>query len=166
MKKLFFALMMTIMSTMTLNAQNDLQDRLELKKLVDTFSNLADVKDVDSQVLLFTPDATVRSKGTGFVRTGRDQIGSAFANYLALFDIVYHLNGQQTVEIDGDTAKGTAYCFVTLIGNGQMQQSGVRYQDTYVKVEGKWYIKDRESDFMFTDFRPLGQPQMPQMNNQ
>jgi hypothetical protein len=27
---------------------------------------------------------------------GKEQIGKAFADYLALFDVVYHLNGQQT----------------------------------------------------------------------
>ena len=53
--------------------------------------------------------------------------------YLALFDIVYHLNGQQTVEINGDEAKGISYCFVTLIGKGMKNQSGVSYNDTYVK---------------------------------
>ena len=161
MKKYVITLMLMLMSTMTMNAQNDLQDRLDLKKLVDTFSNLADVKDVDAQVLLFTPDAIVRTKGSNNAYHGREEIGKAFSNFLALFNVVYHVNGQQTVEINGDTAEGTAYCFVTLItAEGQMQQSGVRYKDNYVKIDGKWYIKERESDFMFTDHRTLGQPQM------
>ncbi|MBS0590427.1 MAG: nuclear transport factor 2 family protein, partial [Proteobacteria bacterium] len=34
-----------------------LEDRVALKTLVDTFSNLADTKSVDEQVLLFTEDA-------------------------------------------------------------------------------------------------------------
>src|SRR5688500_15604905 len=38
-----------------------LEDRAALKNLVDTFSNLADRKDVQKQVLLFTEDATVES---------------------------------------------------------------------------------------------------------
>ena len=37
-------------------------DQLALKRLVDTFSNLADVKDVKSQMDLFTDDAEVHSK--------------------------------------------------------------------------------------------------------
>lgn len=64
--------------------------------------------------------------------------------------MVYHLNGQQTVEIKGNEATGISYCFVTLIGGGKKNQSGVRYRDTYVKVDGKWLIKKRESNFMFT----------------
>jgi hypothetical protein len=39
-----------------------MEDQAALKNLVDTFSNLADVKDVDRQVLLFTEDATVESR--------------------------------------------------------------------------------------------------------
>ena len=105
-----------------------IEDTLALKKLVDTFSNLADTKDVKAQMDLFTDDAEVVSKTANqtFNSKGKDQIYKAFADYLALFDIVYHLNGQQTVEIDGDKATGISYCFVTLIGNGKKNQSGVR----------------------------------------
>ena len=129
-----------------------LEDQLALKKLVDTFSNLADVKDTKAQMDLFTDDAEVISKvdGKTFKTKGKKDIEKSFADYLALFDVVYHLNGQQTVEIDGDKATGISYCFVTLIGNGKKNQSGVRYNDTYVKEKGKWLIKKRESNFMFT----------------
>ena len=76
-----------------------IEDILALKKLVDTFSNLADVKDVKSQMDLFTDDAEVVSKTANqtFSSKGKKEIEKAFADYLALFDIVYHLNGQQTV---------------------------------------------------------------------
>ena len=97
-----------------MNAQ--IQDQLALKRLVDTFSNLADVKDVDAQVLLFTEDAEVVSKSGGQVFTS---------------------------------------CFVTLIGGGKKNQSGVRYHDTYVKQDGRWLIKKRESDFMFTTIEDM-----------
>ena len=129
-----------------------IEDQLALKKLVDTFSNLADIKDTKAQMDLFTDDAEVISKTDGktFKSKGKKDIEKAFADYLKLFDVVYHLNGQQTVEINGDNATGISYCFVTLIGNGKKNQSGVRYHDTYVKQNGKWLIKKRESDFMFT----------------
>ena len=149
MKKLVMILV-ALLGTTTMNAQ--IEDQLALKKLVDTFSNLADVKDVKAQMDLFTDDAEVHSKNGDnvFVSKGKADIGKAFADFLALFDVVYHLNDQQTVEINGDTATGISYCFVTLIGNGKKNQSGVRYQDTYVKQNGCWLIKKRESNFMFT----------------
>ena len=137
-----------------------IEDTLALKKLVDTFSNLADVKDVKSQMDLFTDDAEVISKTATqtFHSKGKKEIEKTFADYLSLFQIVYHLNGQQTVEIKGDNATGISYCFVTLIGDGKKNQSGVRYNDTYVKQNGKWLIKKRVSDFMFTSVDPYNSP--------
>ena len=135
---------------------SQIEDQLALKKLVDTFSNLADLKDVKSQMNLFTDDAQVISKANNqtFESKGKKEIEKAFADYLALFDIVYHLNGQQTVEIKGDHATGISYCFVTLIGKGKKNQSGVRYNDTYVKKNGKWLIQKRVSEFLFTSVDP------------
>ena len=107
--------------------------------------------------MLFTEDAEMISFVNGKMTSdlkGRKNIGDACANYLSLFDTVYHLNGQQTVNIEGDHASGISYCFVTLIGmnNGKRMknQSGVRYRDEYVKINGRWFIKKRMSDFMWT----------------
>lgn len=131
-----------------------LEDRAALKTLVDTFSNLADEKRVEEQTLLFTEDAEVTSyvggeRGSSF--QGRQQIGEAFAAYLALFDTVYHINGQQTVEIEGDRATGTSYCQVVLIGTQDGQRtkntSGVIYSDEYVRQDGRWLIARRTSNF-------------------
>jgi hypothetical protein len=72
---------------------------------------------------------------------------------------VYHINGQQTVEINGDTAHGISYCQVVLIGNidgKEMQRkAGVRYSDTYVKQNGKWLIKKRVSNFMYSQVQAV-----------
>lgn len=93
--------------------------KLELKELVDTFSILADQKDVKTQAGLFTEDASLISySGDQKIseQHGRKEIEEGCAAFLALFDTVYHMNGQQVVEVDGDHAKGTAYCQVVLIG--------------------------------------------------
>lgn len=131
-----------------------LEDRAALKTLVDTFSNLADTKSVDEQVLLFTEDATVDSWSDGKQVSsfkGRKQIGAAFAAYLALFDTVYHMNGQQTVELHGDHATGVSYCLVVLIGKDGDKRyrntAGVIYRDEYVRRDGRWLIAKRVSNF-------------------
>lgn len=71
---------------------------------MSTRSNLAYQKDVQKQILLFTEDATVEGITDGapsWALKGRQQIGKAFVAYLASFETVYHMNGQQTVELRG-----------------------------------------------------------------
>lgn len=140
------------------SGMSELRDRMELKELVDEFSVLADKKDVETQVLLFTEDATVDSyRGDTLVSSikGRENLSQGFGNFLSLFDTVYHINGQQTVRIDGDRATGTAYCQVVLIGmqdgRRMMTTQGVIYDDEYVRQGGKWLIAKRTSHFVWTD---------------
>lgn len=135
--------------------------KLELKELVDTFSNLADIKDTKTQAQLFTEDASLTSYNGDqvFKQEGREAIEEACAGFLALFDTVYHLNGQQVVNLKGNAAEGVAYCNVVLIGeqNGKRIQTtqGVRYEDEYVKVDGKWKIANRVSHFVYTDIKEV-----------
>lgn len=68
---------------------NEIEDRIEIKNVVDTFSILADVKDIKTQVMLFTENATVESRVNGqpgMTLSGRKQIGDAFGAYLSNFE--------------------------------------------------------------------------------
>lgn len=142
----------------------ELEDRAALKALVDTFSNLADVKDVQAQVQLFTEDATVQTY-VGGQRVadlrGRARMAEAFGAFLRNFETVYHFNGQQTVTLRGDSASGTSYCLVTLIGveDGRRMKTtiGVIYSDEYVRENGRWLIASRRSGFEWQEKRELGQ---------
>jgi ketosteroid isomerase-like protein len=142
----------------------ELEDRVALKALVDTFSNLADVKDVQAQTQLFTEDGTVQTYVGGQLVAelrGRTQMAQAFGAFLQNFETVYHFNGQQVATIDGDRASGTSYCLVTLIGmeDGRRMKTtiGVIYDDEYVRENGRWLIARRRSDFNWQDKAELGQ---------
>lgn len=139
-----------------------LEDRAALRTLVDTFSVLADRKDVPKQLLLFAEDAVVESHAGERVSklTGRKQIGDAFAGYLAGFETVYHINGQHTVELQGDRATGVYYCLVVLIGseNGKAirNTAGVHYEDEYVRRGHSWLIAKRTAHFAWRDREEMG----------
>jgi hypothetical protein len=166
MKKTLILLAAAAALAVSCNCNNDLQTRVselenrqQLKNLVDTFSVLADVKDTDTQGLLFTEDGAMKTMQNGvevFSIDGRENIVNACADYLAIFDTVYHLNGQQTVElIDAENATGVSYCYVVLIGKNQMTgkserlTEGFRYHDTYTKKNGTWQISVRESEVLW-----------------
>src|SRR5918993_2264302 len=142
----------------------EMEDRIALKELVDTFSILADKKDVKAQTLLFTANGTVETLRGGAVvakLTGRKEMEDRFGAFLKNFETVYHFNGQQTVTINGDKASGVSYCMVTLIGlegGRRMKTSiGVYYHDEYARENGRWLIAKRRSVFDWEDKRELGQ---------
>lgn len=138
-----------------------LEEKMALKELVDVFSVLADRKDTKTQAQLFTEDAVLKSyQGDKLIsqQEGRSDIESACAGFLALFDTVYHLNGQQVVDVQGDRATGTPYCQVVLIGENEdgirmATHQGVWYEDEYIKVGGKWLIANRTSHFTWADVK-------------
>lgn len=135
-----------------------LEDKMAIKNVIDEFSNLADTKEIDKQVLLFTEDGVVQTFSNGQQGTllkGRDQLKNAFGNFLANFHTVYHQNGQQTIQLNGLQANATSYCRVILIGkqNGQEMKTTfyIIYKDELVKVKGSWFIKNRTSNFIHSE---------------
>lgn len=135
--------------------------KMELKELVDVFSNLADIKDAKSQGDLFLPDGVLEFQMgfDGDVQNiaGRDALVEALSATINPCKAVYHINGQHTVKLNDDltSAEGTAYCQATLVnkeeGKDVMTTNYVRYADIYAKVDGKWYIKRRRTTFLISD---------------
>lgn len=134
-----------------------LNDINEIKLLQERFANLADAKDADTQMELFAEDAELVLNFGGQTMTlhGRDEIYPVFSSTVNGMDVLYHMNGQGTIEVDGDKASGIAYCRVVLIdtedGITTHTDEGVRYTDEYVREDGKWVIAKRTSDFLFMD---------------
>tara|TARA_Y100000588_G_C13817676_1_gene737984 strand:- start:104 stop:628 length:525 start_codon:yes stop_codon:yes gene_type:complete len=136
-----------------------IEDKMAIKQVVDVFSNLADTKEIDKQVLLFTEDGIVESVSNGQPSSqlkGREQLKQAFSGFLANFHTVYHQNGHQTIdEITENTAKATSYCRVILVADQDGKQMKTTlytiYNDEFVKQDGKWLIKHRKSNFMWRE---------------
>ncbi len=134
-------------------------EKQAIKELVDTFSNLADIKDVAAQGPLFTEDGHVTTYIGGELFAdlkNRAEIVDVFTDFLANFKRVYHLNGQLTIHLLSDNcAEGINYCHVVLTeekdGKEIVHNHYVRYNDTYVKEEGKWLIQRRIVNFMISD---------------
>ncbi len=158
-------LTMTIMSFGQNNNQADLQQRLSvmedkmaIKQVVDEFSNLADTKEIEEQVMLFTKDGVVESYANGQRSSslqGREQLKQAFSGFLANFHTVYHQNGQQTIDLQGDKAEATSYCRVILVGEQEGKPTKTTlytiYNDQFVREDNQWLIKHRKSNFVWRE---------------
>ena len=140
----------------------ELENKASIKALVDSVSFLADKKDVHSQVQLFTEDAISETfiGGVSILKLkGRKEMETAFSNFLKDFETVYHFNGQHSVTINGNTATGTSYCLITLIGienDKKMKTSiGAIYQDDYIRQEDRWLIAKRIGNFDWQEKREI-----------
>ena len=139
--------------------------KMELKELVDVFSNIADVKDAAAQGELFTEDGVLEFQMgfDGEVQNivGRKALVEAFSATINPCKSVYHINGQHNVTLNEDLteADGTAYCEATLVNeeNGKdiITTNYVRYSDKCIKVDFKWYIKCRRTTFLISEKRAL-----------
>lgn len=158
-------LFFNLSNAQTMNTKNieeriaAIEDKMAIKNVVDVFSNLADTKEIDKQVLLFTEDGEVESyansERTSLLK-GREQLEQAFSGFLSNFHTIYHQNGQQTIdELTDNTAKATSYCRVILVGEQDGKQMKTTmytiYKDEFVKQNGQWLIKHRTSNFMWQE---------------
>jgi hypothetical protein len=72
--------------------------------------------------------------------------------------VTQHVNGQHTVALDGDRARGEVYCLAhhIWVENGQrmLMVMGIRYYDMYVRKEGQWLFAERKLIIDWTDKQP------------
>jgi hypothetical protein len=94
-----------------------------------------------------------------FDLVGARQVEEAFAAFAATMRRSFHLNGQHVVELDGDAATGITYCQVKHVsdadGHEVITDSSVRYDDTYVRRDGRWFISRRIARFTMHETRAL-----------
>lgn len=90
-------LFFNLSNAQTMNPQNieqriaAIEDKMAIKNVVDVFSNLADTKEIDKQVLLFTEDGEVESTQTvnGLIAKRKRTIRAGIFRFS--FKFSYHL---------------------------------------------------------------------------
>jgi hypothetical protein len=142
-------------------------DRLALRELFDAYAHCADTRDAEGQKALFTADThfSVYMDGPGSepssVLEGREALSPVFDD-LNRYSATMHFNGQSTISLDGDNATGDSYTIAHHVysedGNRMMMVAWLRYLDAFMKIEGSWYIADRQIILEWSEVRPLGAP--------
>lgn len=132
-----------------------------IREVIDLFSTLE--TDVAEQAKLFTPDAHVEvyaADGSLMMEfDGRDKLVEIFGGAMSTVKTAYHINGQQAIAVDGDTATDTHYGKALLVqeqgGEDVLTDHNIRYTDTLVLTDGRWLISRREQHFVISETRPL-----------
>ena len=150
------------MTVQTSVSPEEAADRLAIRQLVDAYAHCADRRDAKGQMALFTADTIFRvfmdSRSAEPTQTlhGRDALAPVFEN-LNTYHATTHFNGQSTVEIEGDTAKGESYCIahhLTVDGEKRtLMIASIRYLDMFSKKDGTWLFAERKLMVDWTDTR-------------
>jgi ketosteroid isomerase-like protein len=137
-------------------------DRLAIRELVDAYAHCADRRDMKGQMALFTRDTAFhvfmdsRAPEASYVLHGRDALAPVFKN-LNAYHATTHFNGQSTVLISGDHAKGESYCIahhLTVDGEQRtLMIASIRYLDVFAKQDGAWLFAERKLMVDWTDTR-------------
>jgi len=139
-------------------------DRLAIRELVDAYAYCADRRDVAGQMALFTEDTEL----VVFADSRNPEPTQRFRGRAALAPVFHeldscratmHFNGQSTTRVDGARASGVTYCLVHELTVDEtahtLMIAALRYLDSFVKKDGKWFIRQRQVLVDWTETRPL-----------
>jgi len=141
----------------------EFRDRISIGELINAYAHDADRRETRKQTDLFTDNATMeiyhQEPGTrkpDTVLRGRGELYTGFAT-LKKYDVTMHFIGQSTIHLFGDSATGEVYCLAHHIweenGKRQLMVMGLRYYDTYIKLDNKWLFAKRILIFDWVDTR-------------
>jgi hypothetical protein len=143
-------------------APTEQADRLAIRELVDAYAHCADRRDSEGQKALFTEDThfVVYMDGQGSKPTqvldGRAALTPVF-EALNNYQATMHFNGQSTIVLDGNRATGESYCIAHHVftegGERKLMVAHLRYDDTFVKVDGGWLFAERKLYVDWTETR-------------
>jgi hypothetical protein len=128
-------------------------DRLAIRELVEAYAHCADRRDAQGQMALFTEDTHFvvymdgKDPKPSMELNSREALAPVFADlnkYLA----TTHFVGQSTIfTLTNLRAAGEAYCLAHHVevsgGERRLMVASLRYNDTFVKMDGAWLFAER-----------------------
>jgi hypothetical protein len=134
-------------------------DRLAIRELIEAYAHCADRRDAKGQMALFTADThfvvymNAKDPKPSFELHSREALAPVFAE-LKQYDATTHFVGQSTIlTLTSERGTGEAYCLAHHVtvkdGNRRLMLASLRYDDTYVKLDGGWLFAER---LLFVDW--------------
>lgn len=118
-----------------------LEDRIAIRELHDSYCDAVLRFDADDWGALWTQDAVWSLMGTEVV--GRENIVNLWNGAMGAFDAVSFVGIPASLEVKGDTASGRYQTHEILVENGEPRIAGGRYDDEFIKQDGRWLYSKR-----------------------
>src|SRR5580658_983601 len=140
-------------------------DRLAIRELVEAYAHCADRRDASGQMALFTADThfvvymNAKDPKPSQELRSREALAPVFAE-LNQYQATTHFVGQSTVfTLTRERATGEAYCLAHHVrvngGKRSLMVASLRYNDTFVKMDGAWQFAERLFYVDWVDERAL-----------
>jgi hypothetical protein len=131
----------------------EVSDRLAIRELVEAYAHCADRRDAQGQMALFTADThfvvymNAKDPRPSQELHSREALAPVFAD-LNKYDATTHFVGQSTIfTLTSERGTGEAYTLahhITVKGESRrLMLASLRYNDTFVKVDGAWLFAER-----------------------
>ena len=143
-----------------------LLDRRELYDLALRYARAADRRDYAVFREIFTEQGAIHGHRGGvdtkplYSIEGRETIVAGLSG-LEQYEKTLHVVANQLVDMEGDRASGETYCMAHHIyrkdGAPMNRTMAIRYQDRFVRKDGRWYFEERRLDVDWERDRPLGE---------
>jgi hypothetical protein len=140
-------------------------DRLAIRELIEAYAHCADRRDAKGQMALFTADThfvvymNAKDPKPSQELRSREALAPVFAA-LNQYDATTHFVGQSTIfTLTNDRGTGEAYTLahhITVKGQSRrLMLASLRYDDSFVKVDGVWLFSERLLYVDWVDERAL-----------
>ena len=146
-------------------SQTECADRLAIRELIEAYAHCADRRDAKGQMALFTADThfvvymNAKDPKPSQELRSREALAPVFAA-LNQYDATTHFVGQSTIfTLTNDRGTGEAYTLahhITIKGQSRrLMLASLRYDDSFVKVDGVWLFSERLLYVDWVDERAL-----------
>lgn len=141
--------------------------RIALRALVDEYALASDTADLERFGSLFTDDGEFVTSAPGSAEPvtlrGREQVKFGPSGN-QMFEQTFHAVHNHIVDVDGDRAKGIAYCTARHLlrnadGSLEVILAPIRYIDDYALTADGWKFARRELEWTWLERRPAQPPE-------
>lgn len=129
-----------------------IESRLEIRELITDYCITVDDRDMDHLRTLFTDDVRFFSPSVPMKAEGADQAIDMFIEILGIRGPGYHWTHDVMIRLDDhdpDQATGLVLAHAETTPNGVPSIAGIRYEDKYRRVDGKWKFAARTLKFLY-----------------
>jgi uncharacterized protein (TIGR02246 family) len=125
--------------------EGPVEDRLAIRELVDSYGDAVTRYDAEAWGSNWAEDSVWTLNLPDLPKVeGRKAIVALWSKAMAEYEWVLMTSKPGEIKVSGDRAKGRFYTSeVTRLKTGEEQRIAGRYDDEYVRRNGRWYFKSR-----------------------